>query len=163
MARPVMPLKARFMSFVKKSKSCWEWTGQCDGFGYGRILITLDVNTRKLVRTHRLSCELFIGEIPGGMCICHRCDNPRCVNPDHLFAATQGENMRDMLCKGRGNHQTKRKYIQGEECHLSKVSMEDVIELRDRCDRGESVASVWRSMQLPITYGAAKKIDFGKN
>ena len=55
------------------------------------------------LKVHRLAYELWIGPIPGGMLVCHTCDIPRCVNPNHLFAGTDLDNQRDMIAKGREN------------------------------------------------------------
>lgn len=84
---------------------CWEWQGAVDSGGYGRVSVD-----GKQYRTHRLAWELFHGPIPEhdsyhGACICHRCDNRRCVRPDHLFIATQDVNMRDKARKGRARNQ----------------------------------------------------------
>lgn len=77
---------------------CWEWTGTKDKHGYGRVR----VDQRK-ARAHRVAWEAFKGEIPAGLHVLHRCDNPGCVNPEHLFLGTHGDNMRDREAKGRGN------------------------------------------------------------
>lgn len=91
--RPVQP---RFESKFKKSEGCWNWEGGlvC---GYGQFAPRHGKN----VRAHRFSYELYRGEIPTGMCVLHRCDNPRCVNPGHLFLGTNLDNTRDMIEKGR--------------------------------------------------------------
>ena len=87
----------RFWNKTKKQKSgCWEWTGSKFKSGYGQVRIK-----RKLARAHRIAWELVNGPIPKGMCVLHRCDNPPCVNPDHLFLGTQSENMQDMVEKDR--------------------------------------------------------------
>ena len=87
----------RVMHKVRQVGRCWEWTGASNGVGYGEIRLS----KTRMVYTHRLAYELTWGPIPEGMVIAHRCDNPRCLKPSHLFPATQAENMQDMVAKGR--------------------------------------------------------------
>jgi hypothetical protein len=75
---------------------CWHFCGSRNQGGYGR----LTVDGRMQV-VHRLSYELFVGRIPDGMFVCHRCDNPSCINPDHLWLGTRSENAIDCFRKGR--------------------------------------------------------------
>jgi hypothetical protein len=84
---------------VKKTDSgCWVRTSSLMPKGYSTI--KLNGKTRY---AHRISYEHFVGPIPDGMCICHSCDNPSCVNPQHLFLGTQKDNLADMTNKGRRN------------------------------------------------------------
>lgn len=86
---------ARFWGYVDKSGDCWKWTGYHDARGYGKF------NFRgRLWSCHRLAL-FFDGVDLGDSVVCHRCDNPPCVNPGHLFLGTRGDNNRDMMQKGR--------------------------------------------------------------
>lgn len=102
----------RFEHYIKKTDTCWLWTGSVQG-KYGTFWCQ-----GKNQGAHRYSYTHFIGEIPNGMSVCHRCDNPICVNPDHLFVGLPVDNTRDMLDKGRG------RWPSGTDHHLAKLSDE---------------------------------------
>lgn len=87
----------RLMNHVLKTETCWLWLGYKDKQGYGKIL---EVD-KKCIGCHRVSYQKFKGPIPEGLDILHTCDNPSCVNPDHLKLGSHLENMWDMLSKNR--------------------------------------------------------------
>ena len=89
----------RFWSKVRMGPGCWEWASGKNPFGYGMFAVTRD-RQRKWHMAHRYAWCLTFGEESDRL-VLHRCDNPSCVNPSHLFAGTQSDNVQDMIAKGR--------------------------------------------------------------
>jgi len=85
---------------VLKTDGCWGWSGSVDGHGYGTLSNRMG-SKYSPEKLHRVSYEKYFGKIPEGFYICHKCDNPICSNPDHLFIGTQKDNMKDCSRKGR--------------------------------------------------------------
>ena len=90
----------RFFDKIDKTESCWNWTAGGRN-GYGSIK-----HNGKTIDTHRMSWMIHFGEIPDGLFVCHKCDNRKCVNPNHLFLGTNQDNMKDAFNKGRLNMPT---------------------------------------------------------
>ena len=124
------------MAKVEKTDTCWLWTG-ANSRGYG----TLRVAGRSYLAT-RLMWAWTVGPIPEGMYICHRCDNPPCVNPDHLFVGTPAENNADAVSKGRVPSPSQRRNVKLNEATVSLI--------RRRHAAGE------RSVALAEEYGISR-------
>jgi len=116
----------RFWARVDKSGECWTWTGTLAPGGYGAF--SVDNRNR---RAHRWIYEQTAGPIPAGHFVCHRCDNRKCVRPEHLFVGTHQDNMRDMVEKGR--HWSRLQHHREKSVALGKA-------LRAHTPRGERVA-----------------------
>jgi hypothetical protein len=96
------PLEVRFWDKVQKTDGCWLWTAAKSPAGYGCFTVgSVKDGTRRLAIAPRVSWELAYGPIPDGMFVCHRCDIPACVRPDHLFLGTPKANIEDCVRKGR--------------------------------------------------------------
>lgn len=93
---PHVPLIDRFFKYIQETGGCWNWMSGRIPTGYGYLTLR-----GKNVYAHRLSWTIFFGPIPEGLCVLHRCDNPSCVRPDHLFLGTLSDNSIDMWRKGR--------------------------------------------------------------
>ena len=81
---------------INSETECWEWTGTIGRDGYGKAK-----RSGKIIRAHRLSYSFYKGEIPPSFHVCHSCDNPKCVNPSHLWVGTHLQNEMDKTLKGR--------------------------------------------------------------
>jgi hypothetical protein len=96
----------RFWDKVEKTNSCWIWKAFKNRQGYGKI----GTSSCKSINAHRVSWVIHNGQIPDNHFVCHKCDNPSCVNPDHLFIGTRQDNINDMMIKKRSRHFQKNAY-----------------------------------------------------
>lgn len=131
------PIEHKFWLRVKKTPGCWIWLGSWLRFGYGQF------RSPHGTCAHRYSWALHYGPIPSGMLVLHKCDNPQCTNPEHLFLGTHQDNVDDKVSKGRhsygeihGMHLHPEARPVGERNGQSKLSESDVLEIRrlyDEC------------------------------
>lgn len=122
----VQPIQERFAKKYQIAKSgCYVWLNAKFKSGYGQFGVR-----GKSKLAHRIAWEIANGAIPDGLCVLHKCDNPGCVNPDHLFLGTQKDNVRDMVDKKRYSKRT------GESGGLAKLKEAQVLEIRERYAAG---------------------------
>jgi hypothetical protein len=136
----------RFMRYIDKDGpivadelgACWIWMGAVDKDGYGKFSSV----ENRYGRAHRFSFEYHNGPLGGSFC-CHKCDNPGCVNPNHLFAGTHTENMRDSTSKGRGKI--------GSNNGRAVLSAHDVIAIREAWVISEGITMAGLGRQYGVT------------
>lgn len=130
---------------------CWLWTGATTVWGYGKL--TAD---KKWRMSHRWSYEMAHGPIPEGLAVCHRCDVPACVRPDHLFLGTLRDNTRDMYAKGRAALMG----AEGMKNSHAKLTDKQVLAIRQRFDDGELIVAL--AVEHGLTRAAISNIVNGR-
>lgn len=134
------PAAVRFWHRVSKSETgCWDWTGNASDNGYGHIRN----DERRTEGVHRFSFRLHVGPIPKGLDVCHRCDNKRCVRPDHLYLGTRRQNLHDAVRTGR--------IPTGEAHRCALLTNAQVRELRSLASNG------WSRARLAARYGLTSR------
>lgn len=162
MARSSRPIDVRFWEKVRRGSGCWEWTASTNHAGYGQFLLwDSDTGCGTSVLSHRQSWEMAKGPIPEGQCVLHRCDNPACVRPDHLFLGDRVDNKADQVAKGRQQV--------GADTGTAKLREAEVLSIHSRYSAGDlakdlaaefgvhksTIAAIvrgrsWRYLGLPV-------------
>lgn len=161
----------RFNSKIKRSNGCWEWIGTKRFDGYGVITIN-----RIMQRAHRVMWEIANGKITKDICVLHKCDNPICVNPQHLFLGTRKDNAVDCARKGRniaqkepwrmargernGRHTHPETTQRGERHWASKLSKDKVILIRKLYKPGKGLYVRSNAKELSKRFGISKSVFY---
>lgn len=142
-------LKKSFEEKVIRKNVCWDWKGYLDKDGYPQLY---NGNNKPAKKAHRFSYEIYKGEIPKGKVVCHRCDNPKCTNPEHLWLGSPKENSKDAVKKGRMQHGTER--------HNAKLDDEKVKEIKKMLSLG--VTKAFLSRKYNVSFMTISLIGKGK-
>lgn len=146
----------RFWSKVKKAEGCWEWSAGLYPTGYGIFNVF-----GRTIRAHRFAWTITNGAIPSGLMVCHKCDNRKCVRPDHLFLGTMLENARDCVAKGRhAGQRHPERMARGIAQGCAKLTDEKVVYLRIAIKQGKSTRTVAR--ELGVSQYAVSMAFHGK-
>ncbi len=145
---------------------CWIWTASKTKLGYGKIGVP--GRTSGWDFAHRMSWEVTNGPVPHGLFVCHHCDNPSCVRPDHLFLGTKAQNSADMAAKGRssiGNRNPTRLYpgrvIRGSRQHMARLDETKVAEIRARFKAG-GITEVALAREYGVSFQTVSLVVLGK-
>lgn len=161
-SKPMLDLTQKeietFYKYIDKSGECWIWTAYKDRQGYGQFMVRRSVKSYAL-KAHRISYALATGGVPEGrLCLLHKCDNPSCCRPDHMFEGTRADNAADRDAKGRGKYSPK---PQGAASPFAKFSLEQAKHIHSRILSGERPKHIakelgvhWSTIyKLPRIYG----------
>jgi hypothetical protein len=153
MRRAKIQTESDFWDRMRRTESgCWEWQGAHDPWGYGNLGVA-----GVFKKAHRYAYELAVGPIPDGMDVCHRCDNPPCCNPDHLWLGTERQRSHDARTKGRLKSQPPT----GEASPHAKLTADQVREILELWASGD-----YRQRDLAgrfgVSEGAISKVVTGR-
>lgn len=164
MPAKILDISNHFWSRVDRKENpyaCWEWKGPINTYRMGYGIVSIH---RKTKRAHRVAFELAYGNIPDGKLVLHKCDNPRCCNPAHLFLGSHKDNSRDMVSKGRMSiacwkspNRKSPPVLKGEKNPMAKLNWIAVRKMRNKhTDEGTSVADLAR--EFGISWTLAKMV-----
>ena len=145
------PIAERFWPKVTRGRpdQCWEWNAHRNPQGYGKFQIR-----RQSTVAHRVAWQITNGPIPDELHVLHKCDNPPCCNPEHLFLGTDADNRADALAKGRV------RVAVGTACHTARLTEADVQRIRSSAKTGKALArqyGVWDTTIYDIRNGKTWK------
>jgi hypothetical protein len=163
---PRRPLIERFHEKCEINSlfDCWIWIGATDLKGYGKIYI--GERASPAMAAHRVSWELHCGPIPEGLNVLHRCDNPPCVNPSHLFLGTIADNNADMDAKGRRVSKPRfgprppEQILRGDRHPMAKLTAVQVFQIRERLTAGQQGKII--AIDFGISADTVSRIKIGR-
>lgn len=140
-----------FWAYVEKTTGCWIWTGSRDKMGYGRYR-GVKYRLSPCALAHRISWLIEHGSLDPSLCVLHRCDNPPCVRPDHLFLGTKADNTEDMITKGRGNNGARpyESRTHGTRNAQARINEEQAVAIRKRVLAGERQKDLASEYRLSV-------------
>jgi hypothetical protein len=154
MPKKSTPLQEQFAKNFTPGSSdeCWLWHGRTGGGGYGNMA---EPKTRRTVVSHRYSYEFYVGPIPAGLIVRHKCDTPRCVNPMHLELGTQADNIADRVRRGRNGFPIKPRKI-------SPEGLKEVVRLAEAGMRQRDIAAKFGVAQRTINCIINRRNGYGR-
>ena len=155
-----MTLKDRFWAkaSIPSADCCWEWQAATKGGKHPYGVIGIGRRGEGVARAHVLAYEWAFGPIPDGLNVCHKCDNPRCVNPEHLFLGTHGDNRRDCRNKGRSVDHPRQEGAANVNAKLT----EDLVRYIRQYPSGQGSGLLQLARDLGISYSTVKRVRSGK-
>lgn len=142
-----------FHGWEVTGEGCWEYSGSRHAEGYGAIQ-----HGKTKVRASRVAYSIWVGELSDVDKVLHTCDNPPCINPDHLFKGTQADNVADMIAKGRNKNPTP---LPGDKSPNRKLTQAIVLSLRERYSKGETMTAM--AAEYDMSIGGISLAINGKN